>query len=196
LRITDASRSVLPDKHLRVNATKSLQIPVTLTPSILVNHISERYAADWPKPAHGRSAAEHTNGSRAAIRAWPSAAFANCKKRIDAPRPSARVASSMFCTAGLLLFPRTPRSRWRERYPGSIPNPQRAENMPPRCACRPQQFAGNCILCERRLIGEARRALCGDHTGSGTASYSFVSEESGNLDIAIVVRHDLSLLAG
>jgi hypothetical protein len=38
--------------------------------------------------------------------------------------------------------------------------------------------------------------LRGDHTGSGTASYSFVSEESGNLDIAIVVRHDLSLLAG
>jgi hypothetical protein len=45
---------------------------------------------------------------------------------------------------------------------------------------------------QRRLIGEARRALRGDHTGSGTASYSFVSEESGNLDIAIVVRHDLS----
>ena len=87
-------------------------------------------------------------------------------------------------------------SRWQERYPGLIPNPQRAENLPSSCAFRPQQFAGNCILCERRLIGEARRALRGDHTGSGTASYSFVSEESGNLDIAIVVRHDLSLLAG
>jgi hypothetical protein len=96
----------------------------------------------------------------------------------------------MFCTAG--LFPRIPRSRWQERYPGLIPNPQRAENLPSSCAFRPQQFAGNSILCERRLIGEARRALRGDHTGSGTASYSFVSEESGNLDIAIVVRHDLS----
>jgi hypothetical protein len=84
----------------------------------------------------------------------------------------------------------------QERYQGLIPNPQRAENLPSSCAFRPQQFAGNCVFCERRLIGEAGRALRGDHTGSGTASYSFISEESGNLDIAIVVRHDLSLLAG
>jgi hypothetical protein len=46
------------------------------------------------------------------------------------------------------------------------------------------------------LIGEVRRALGGDHTGSQTASYSFGSDESGNLGIVIVVRHDLSLLAG
>ena len=38
LRITDASRSVLPDKHLRVNAPKSLQIPVGLAPSVFVDN--------------------------------------------------------------------------------------------------------------------------------------------------------------
>jgi hypothetical protein len=106
----------------------------------------------------------------------------------------ALAASSMFCTAG--LFPRTPRSRWRERYPGLIPNPQRAENLPTSCAFRPQQFAGNCVLFERRLIRAVGRALGGDHTSSGTAGYSFGADESGNLGIAIVVRHDLSLLAG
>jgi hypothetical protein len=51
-------------------------------------------------------------------------------------------------------------------------------------------------LFKRRLIGAVRRALGGDHTGSGTAGYSFGSDESGNLGIAIVVGHDLSLLAG
>ena len=84
----------------------------------------------------------------------------------------------------------------RYRYfKGSIPEPQRPENLPASCAFRPQQFAGNCVLFERRLIGAVRRALGGDHPGSGTAGYSFGADESGNLGIAIVVRHDLSLLA-
>jgi len=84
-----------------------------------------------------------------------------------------------------------------ERRRGSIPKPQRAENLPAGGDFRPQQLlAGICVLCERRLIGEVRRALSGDHTRSGTASYSFGSDESGNLGIAIVARHDLSLLAG
>jgi hypothetical protein len=61
---------------------------------------------------------------------------------------------------------------------------------------RPQQFAGERVLFERRLIGPVRRALRGDRTRSGTAGYSFGSDESGNLGIAIVLRHDLSLLAG
>src|SRR3984893_17940684 len=100
----------------------------------------------------------------------------------------------MFCTAG--LFPRTPRSRGQELYPGLIPNPQRAETLPSSCAFRPQQFAGNCVLFERRLIRAVRRAFGGDHTSSGTAGYSFGADESGNLGIAIVVKHDLSLLAG
>ena len=52
MMITDASRSVLPDKHLRVNATKSLQIPVSLTPPIFIDHIDERNTADWPEPSH------------------------------------------------------------------------------------------------------------------------------------------------
>ena len=39
--------------------------------------------------------------------------------------------------------------------------PAKSENLPSRCAFRPQQFAGNCIRCERRLIGEARRAFVG-----------------------------------
>jgi len=62
---------------------------------------------------------------------------------------------------------------------------------------RPQQLvAGICVLLERRLIGAVRRALGGDHARGGTARYSFGSDESGNLGIAIVVRHDLSLRAG
>ena len=47
MRITDASRSVLPDKHLRVNAPKSLQIPVGLAPSVFVDNIGQRNAVDW-----------------------------------------------------------------------------------------------------------------------------------------------------
>jgi hypothetical protein len=78
-----------------------------------------------------------------------------------------------------------------------MPEPQRAEDLPASGDFRPQQLvAGNCVLFERRLIGEVRRALGGDHTGSRTASYSFGSDESGYLSIAIVVRHDLPLLAG
>jgi hypothetical protein len=61
---------------------------------------------------------------------------------------------------------------------------------------RPQQLVvGTCVLLERRLIGEVRRALGRDHTGSGTASHSFGLDESGNLGIAIVVRQGLSLLS-
>jgi hypothetical protein len=79
----------------------------------------------------------------------------------------------------------------------SSPKPPRAERIPAIGDFHPQQLVlGNCVLCERRLIGEARRALGGDHTRSGTASYTFGSDESGNLRVAIVVRHDLSLLAG
>jgi len=60
----------------------------------------------------------------------------------------------------------------------------------------PQLVAGNFVLFERSLIGGVRRALGGDHTRSGAASYTFGEDESGNLGIAIVVRHDLPLPAG
>ena len=49
---------------------------------------------------------------------------------------------------------------------------------------------------KRSLIGGVRRPLGGDHTRSRTASYTFGEDESGNLGIAIVVRHDLPLPAG
>jgi hypothetical protein len=78
LRITDESRSVLPDKHLRVNVTKSLQIPVRLAPSVFVYHIGERYAADWSKPAH----ADPQQSGRVPVRRQSERALrclANCK---------------------------------------------------------------------------------------------------------------------
>ena len=80
---------------------------------------------------------------------------------------------------------------------GSIPEPQRAEDLPASADLAPRQFiASKCVLFERCLIGEVRRPLGGDRTGSRTPSYSLGSDESGNLGIAIVVRHVLSLLAG
>src|SRR4029077_6179593 len=85
----------------------------------------------------------------------------------------------------------------KERRRGLIPKLQRAEDLPtPGDFLSQQLVAGICVLLERRLIGEIRRALGGDHARGGTASYSFGSDESGNLGIVIVVRHDLSLRAG
>jgi len=85
---------------------------------------------------------------------------------------------------------------WIPGIQGSIPEAQRAESLPASGDLRPQQLvAGICVLFERCLIREVRRALGGDHTGSRTARYSLVSDESGNFGIAIVLRHDLSLLA-
>jgi hypothetical protein len=79
----------------------------------------------------------------------------------------------------------------------SIPKPQSAESLPASSDLLPQQLiAGSCVLLERRLIREVGRTLGGDHARGGTASYSFGSDKSGNLGIAIVVRHDLSLRAG
>jgi hypothetical protein len=84
----------------------------------------------------------------------------------------------------------------QEQRRGSIPELLRSECLPASSGFRSPQFvAGKCVLCERRLIGEVRRALGREHTGSGAASYSFGSNESGNLGIVIVARHDLSLLA-
>jgi hypothetical protein len=60
----------------------------------------------------------------------------------------------------------------------------------------PQLLANNFVPLKRSLIGGVRRPLCGDHTRSRTASYTFGEDESGNLGIAIVVRHDLPLPAG
>ena len=58
----------------------------------------------------------------------------------------------------------------------------------------PQRLvAGIGVFGERRLIGEVRRALGGDHTGSGTSSYSPGTDECGNFGIAIVAIHNLSL---
>jgi hypothetical protein len=77
------------------------------------------------------------------------------------------------------------------------PKPQQAESSPAITdLCSQQLVARICVLLERRLIGGVRRALGGDHARGGTASYSFGSDESGNLGIAIVVRHNLSLRAG
>jgi hypothetical protein len=82
-------------------------------------------------------------------------------------------------------------------FEGSVPEPQKSETLPASSDFCPQQLvAGDCVLFERRLVGEVRRALGSDYAGSRTASYSFGLDESGNLGIAIVVRHDLSLLAG
>src|SRR6266446_6163256 len=55
----------------------------------------------------------------------------------------------------------------------------------------PQLVAGNFVLFECSLIGRVRQALGGDHTRSRAASYTFRPDESGNLSIAVVVRHDL-----
>ena len=60
----------------------------------------------------------------------------------------------------------------------------------------PQLIASNCVLSERSLVAGVRRSLGGGHTGCGTTNYPFGMDESGNLGIAIVVRHDLPLLAG
>jgi hypothetical protein len=56
----------------------------------------------------------------------------------------------------------------------------------------PQLVASNFVPFERSLIGGVRRALGRDHTGGWTTSDTFSADESGNLGIAIVVRHDLS----
>ena len=80
---------------------------------------------------------------------------------------------------------------------GSIPGPQGAEDLPASGDLAPRQFiASKCVLLERCLIGEVRRPLGGDRTGSRTESYSLGSDESGNFGIAIVVRHDCPLIAG
>jgi hypothetical protein len=55
----------------------------------------------------------------------------------------------------------------------------------------PQFVARNFVLFERSLIGGVWRPLGGEHTRSRTASYTVGEDESGNLGIAIVVRHDL-----
>ena len=184
------------DKHLRVNATKSLQIPVSLAPIYLHRRHQRTRCGVLARtvPCGSRSAAAHRSGRRVAIRVrppLPSRAASTASSRSRRGRgPVARAA----CSA-----PRDDFLGLRDRAgknPGLIPNPQRAENLPSSCAFRPQQFAGNCVLFERRLIRAVRRALGGDHTSSGTAGYSFGADESGNLGIAIVVRHDLSLLAG
>jgi len=60
----------------------------------------------------------------------------------------------------------------------------------------PQFVARNFVPFERSLIGGLRRALGGEHTRSRAASYTFGEDESGNLGVAIVVRHDLPLPAG
>jgi hypothetical protein len=60
----------------------------------------------------------------------------------------------------------------------------------------PQFVARNFVPFKRSLIGGVRRPLGGDHTRSRTASYTFGEDESGNLGIAIVMRHDLPLPAG
>ena len=44
---------------------ESLQIPVRLTPPILVNDIGEGYTADWPKPPHRISDRQQGIGVRA-----------------------------------------------------------------------------------------------------------------------------------
>jgi hypothetical protein len=56
----------------------------------------------------------------------------------------------------------------------------------------PQLVTSNFVLFEGGLIGGVRRALGRDHTGGWTTSDTFSADESGNLGIAIVVRHDLS----
>jgi hypothetical protein len=60
----------------------------------------------------------------------------------------------------------------------------------------PQFVASNSVLFEGSLIEGVRRTLGGERTRSRAASYTFGEDESGNLGVAIVVRHDLPLPAG
>ena len=78
-----------------------------------------------------------------------------------------------------------------------IARPPRGERLLSSGDFHPPQFvARNFVLFERSLIGGVRRTLGGEHTRSRTASYTFGEDESGNLGIAIVMRHDLPLPAG
>ena len=42
----------LPDKNLRVNSSKSLQIPCWLAPPVLEDDIGQRDTANWTEPSH------------------------------------------------------------------------------------------------------------------------------------------------
>ena len=92
MRITDASRPVLPDKHLRVNATKSLQIPVRLAPSVLVDDIGQRNTANWTEPSHVVADRQQRIGVDAGRQS-------ECGLRFLLEL-NALAASSLFCTAG------------------------------------------------------------------------------------------------
>jgi hypothetical protein len=99
LRITDASRSVLLDKHPRVNATKSPQVPVRLALSVFVDDIGQRNTANWPEPAPG--IADRQEGIRVHAGRQLKIGlrfFLDCKYSVVnvAPRPSALAARSMF----------------------------------------------------------------------------------------------------
>jgi hypothetical protein len=47
--LRDSEKALIRTVHARL---PSLQIPVSLAPSIFVDNISERNTADWPEPAH------------------------------------------------------------------------------------------------------------------------------------------------
>src|SRR5712672_2166803 len=78
-----------------------------------------------------------------------------------------------------------------------IARPPRGERLLASGDFHPPQFvASNCVLFEGSLIEGVRRTLGGERTRSRTASYTFGEDESGNLGVVIVVRHDLPLPEG
>jgi hypothetical protein len=80
-----------------------LQIATRLAPLVFVDDIRERDTTNRLKPAHG--VADWQQGIRMDARRQSESglpSFSNCKYSVVnvAPRPSARAANSMFCTAG------------------------------------------------------------------------------------------------
>ena len=56
---------LLPDKHLRVNSSKSLPIPRRLAPLVLENHIGQWNRANRPEPTYRVADRQQRIGSEA-----------------------------------------------------------------------------------------------------------------------------------
>jgi hypothetical protein len=80
-----------------------LQIAISLSPPVFVNDISQRNTAYWSKPTHGVADRQQCIGvdvRRQSERGLRFFLETQVQVVRVAPRPSARAASSMFCTAG------------------------------------------------------------------------------------------------
>jgi hypothetical protein len=83
-----------------VNSSKSLQIPRKLAPAIFVDDIGERYTANRPEPTYGVPDRQQSIRMDAGWQAGCGLRFFLELQVPVAPRPRARGASNMFCTAG------------------------------------------------------------------------------------------------